>query len=258
MKQTRKLLRERGLEEYWATTVKCVHAGAPKWRELVYEQVEEHYEQVREQHCAPLASAARYMRVKCWEEMDTDRAVMTGEVGMRGSLVVERYLDDVRERLGCRLKLMCRAGCLPVMSRVAWELDLNATYGTCPLCATNTAEDITHVLLHCPAHQRQRAKMMDIADRVLAVAKGGLTLSEQSEEEQVCVLLGARAGGKEVEDIIDVQVKRFLVKAWKNRSRVSAAINAKLGRQDVTWAKRWDGRPGPKSTKDEEPSASES
>ena len=46
--------------------------------------------------------------------------------------------------LGSRLKLMCRAGCLPVMRRVAWELDLNANYGTCPLCATNTAEDITH------------------------------------------------------------------------------------------------------------------
>ena len=38
--------------------------------------------------------------------------------------------------------------------------------------------------------------------------------------------------------------------------RVSAAINVKLGRQDVTWAKSLGGRPGPKSTKDEEPGAS--
>ena len=55
---------------------------------------------------------------------------MKGEVGQRGSLVVERYLDDVKE-MGSRLKLMCRAGCLPVLSRVAWELDLNAVSALC-------------------------------------------------------------------------------------------------------------------------------
>ena len=41
---------------------------------------------------------ARYMQVKCWEEMDAECAVMTGDVGVRDSTVVERYLDDVRER----------------------------------------------------------------------------------------------------------------------------------------------------------------
>ena len=74
------------------------------------------------------------MGMKCWDRMSSDRAVMKGEVGMRGALVVERYLDDVQERLGRRLKVMCRAGCLPVMSRVAWELDLSRRHGKCPLC----------------------------------------------------------------------------------------------------------------------------
>ena len=53
------------------------------------------------------------------------------------------------------------------------------------------------------------------------------------------VLLGARAGSKAAEDVIDVQVKRFLVKVWKKRRRVSQAINDRLGRQDVVWAKDW-------------------
>jgi hypothetical protein len=62
---------------------------------------------------------------------------------------------------------------------------------------------------------------------------------DSGEETQVRVLLGARAGSKAAEDFIDVRVKRFLVKVWKKRRRVSLAINDRLGRQDVVWAKDW-------------------
>ena len=58
MKQTRVLLRERGLEEY--------------------------YEQERERQCATMPSVARYLATKCWDRMSSDRAVMKGKVGMRG------------------------------------------------------------------------------------------------------------------------------------------------------------------------------
>ena len=50
------------------------------------------------------------MKVKCWDKMDADRAVLAGEVNIRGSMVMEKYLDDVKERLGSHLKLMCRTG----------------------------------------------------------------------------------------------------------------------------------------------------
>ena len=177
--------------------------------------------------------------MKCWDRMSSDRAVMKGEVGMRGALVVERYLDDVQERLGSRLKVMCRAGCLPVMSRVAWELDLSRRHGKCPLCDSGEVEDVEHILLHCPAHQHHRSKMMASAAAVYATANNGAELGDSGEETQVRVLLGARAGSKAAEDVIDVQVKRFLVKVWKKRRRVSLAINDRLGRQDVVWAKDW-------------------
>ena len=52
--------------------------------------------------------------------------------------------------------------------------------------------------------------MMDITDAVYTVANGGSSLSEHSEEEKVQVLFSARAEGRIVEDIIDIQVKRFL------------------------------------------------
>ena len=239
MRQTRKLLRERGLAEYWTTPAEVADIGKYEWRDKVYEQVEEHYERERELHCSTLLSASRYMAVKCWDKMDADRAEMKGEVGQRGSLVVERYLDDVKERLGSRLKLLCRAGCLPVLGRVAWELDLSEHHGKCVLCDSGEVEDVEHVLLRCPAHQHHRTKMMDAAGAVYAVAHEGEELEEASTETQIRVLLGARAGSRATEDIIDVQVKRFLVKVWKARRRVSEVINEKFGRQDVVWAKDW-------------------
>ena len=128
------------------------------------------------------------------DKMDADRAEMKGEVGQRGSLVVERYLDDVKERLGSRLKLLCRAGCLPVLGRVAWELDLSEHHGKCVLCDSGEVEDVEHVLLRCPAHQHHRTKMMDAAGAVYAVAHEGEELEEASAETQIRVLLGARAG----------------------------------------------------------------
>ena len=148
----------------------------------MYEQVESYYEQAREKHCSQISSAARYLGVKCWDAMDADRAVMKGEVDTRGALVVEKYLDDVKERFGSRLKLMCRADCLPVMSRVAWELEIHARHGRCPLCSTGAIEDVKHVLLHCPAHQLHRSRMMDHVEAVYATFNDGNGLGEAEEE----------------------------------------------------------------------------
>ena len=86
------LLRERGLEEYWTTP------------NLTTTIVEEYYEQERERQCATMPSVARYLGMKCSDRMSSDRAVMKGEVGMRGVLVVERYLDDVQGRQGSKVE----------------------------------------------------------------------------------------------------------------------------------------------------------
>ena len=242
MKQTRKLMRARGLEEHWTSPELCVGPSKDEWRDLVYERVEEHYERARQQDCASMTSVTRYRHVKCWEKMDVDRAVMTGEVSIRGSMVVERYLDDVKDRLGSRLKLMCRAGCVPVMSRVVWELGLAAHHGRCPLCNTGETESIDHMLMRCPVHQAHRSKMMAHVGAVYATFNDDAEFDASSEESQVRILLGARAGGKAGEDVIDVQVKRFLVKAWKARRDVSRVVNRKFDRMDVMWAKDWGRR----------------
>ena len=134
---------------------------------------------------------------------------------------------------------MKRAGCLPVLSREWHGSSTSASTTVSPLCNSDEVEDVEHVLLHCPAHQHHRAKMMDAAGAVCAMEHKGEELEEASTETQVRVLLGARAGSRATEDIIDVQVKRFLEKVWKARRRVSKVVNKKFGRQDVVWAKDW-------------------
>ena len=60
--------------------------------------------------------ASRYVRSKRWDKVEEEFARSSGEIGRRGALVPEPYLDDRKEPVGRRLKLMCRAGCLPVMT----------------------------------------------------------------------------------------------------------------------------------------------
>ena len=68
-----------------------------------------------------MSTMEQYMHVKSWAIVDNTRASFSGEVGKFGALVPERYLDDTRERLACRLKVMCRCRCLPVLERIARE-----------------------------------------------------------------------------------------------------------------------------------------
>ena len=64
-------------------------------------------------------NAAMYARMKNWDKFTVDSAAMSGEVGMRGSHVIEPYLDGRSESVGTRLKIMRRLSCLPTMDRVA-------------------------------------------------------------------------------------------------------------------------------------------
>ena len=63
---------------------------------------------------------------------------------------------------------------------MAWELDLSEHHGKSALCNSDEVEDVEHVLLHCPAHQHHRAKMMDAAGAVYAMAREGEELEEAS------------------------------------------------------------------------------
>ena len=215
MKGTRDLLQNRGLPDYWADFGRCCTMSKDNWTKTVYEAVEAQYETTRAQRCNSRVTMERYKLVKDWSKVGGDRAEYSGEVGRLGALVVERYLDDVKDRLGTKLNLMCRAECLPVMARVAWELGVGDASARCVLCSRGEVEDIPHLILHCPAHQTQRMRMMEAASLSYARGNGGTKLEDLDVEEKLRVLLGAPAGCKTAAVDIDRATKRFLRKAWR-------------------------------------------
>ena len=124
--------------------------------------------------------------------MGWEFAVLTGEIGRRGALIPEPY--DRAESVGRRLKLMCRLGCLPTMTRVAREEKLPPGQGRCRLCSSGEDEDIPHLLLTCPAHNRRRAKLMAGVGVALARTGAGGGFKELLHGEQTVLLLGISMG----------------------------------------------------------------
>ena len=115
---------------------------------------------------------------------------MTGEIGQRGAQVIEPYLDDRSEVVGTRLKIMCRLGCLPTMTRVVREEKLPPEQGYCRLCGEGD-EDVRHLLVTCSAHDRHRSKMFRVVESAL-LASGEACLGGRSKNDQTDVLLGKK------------------------------------------------------------------
>ena len=237
MGTTRDLLVEHGLYSHWLDPNLCAEQCKDQWKDIVYEAVEGREDEAVRARFAAMsgASAATYARIKNWDKVTVPFAVMSGEVGTRGGQVIEPYLDGRAEPVGTRLKLMCRLGCLPTMSRVAREEKLPPGQEFCRLCGEGAVEDIQHLLLSCPLHERHRAKMVAGVDSAL-VSAGKEQLGKQCVNEQTDILLGKSTGAVTADGKINNDVTRFLKKAWRGRKWLTATINDTLGREDTVWA----------------------
>ena len=137
MGRTKVMLHTAGLLEDWKDPSLCCVQTKGEWKDKVYKSVESRETEATIERLSKLTSgyAARYLRCKFWGIIDEDVAYSVGDIGRRGALTPEPYLNDRREPVGRRLKLMCRAGCLPILKRVVREADLPACYGVCKLCS---------------------------------------------------------------------------------------------------------------------------
>ena len=180
------------------------------------------------------------MRINEWGKVPAEFAAFDGEMGRRGAFVPEYYLDERSEPVGRRLKLMCRLGCLPRMSRVSREEKLHPSQDKCKLCEGEEREDLQHLLLACPTHSRARARMDEVVTKALS-ERCELEFHTMCPDDQVDMLLGKSTGNVHVDDRIDQVVTRFLKKAWRTRKWLTTSINDKLGRQDTVWALRAHG-----------------
>jgi hypothetical protein len=244
MSGTRELLQSHGLREHWDDPAACAGMTKEQWKDVVYEAVEGRADIALATSFAGMRGVAseRYARMKHWDKVPMQLAVMQGEVGKRGAQVIEPYLDNRTEPTGTRLKLMCRLGCLPTMTRLAREEKLPVELGNCKLCGLGE-EDTRHLILDCPTHAAHRAKMIERVEKALQSA-GVAPLREQSDENQLDILLGKTTGVAMADRCIDQGVTRFLKKAWRGRKWLTATMNVKLGRNDTVWALKAHGDGG--------------
>jgi hypothetical protein len=229
MRKTKTLLTDGGLIDNWHDPKMCSSQTKKEWKDIVYDSVESRETTATMSRLTNLSSshAARYVRSKNWDKVTEDYACFEGEVGRRGALVPEPYLDDREEPVGRRLKLMCRAGCLPTLKRLAREAKMPAAHGTCKMCASGRIEDIAHFVQDCPAYATHRAKMLESAPP---------GFDSLAQPDRLDVLLGKSAGTSKIDDKTDAAVKRFLKKAWRARKWLVVATNMVFSRNDTPWA----------------------
>jgi hypothetical protein len=229
MGKSKSLLHEGGLSKDWYNPSLCCASSKQAWKTTVYDSVEKRETKAMITRLTNMSSdhAARFARSKCWSKVNIDFACFSGEVGRRGALVTESYLDDREEPIGTRLKLMCRAGCLPVLKRVAREAQLPEVMGICKMCTSGNIETIEHLVMDCTAHSRPRSKLMSLAS---------FGPDCTSSADKLDVLLGKSTGLSKTDDIIDMAVKRFLKKAWRSRKWLVLETNRIFSRDDTPWA----------------------
>lgn len=244
---TRKMLETCGLGQFWLDPAAVSRMAKEDWKKMVAEAVEGVEDKERERRLGAMSSeeSGRYQRCKKWGRVTKEEAAFSGEKGRRGARVHERYLDDYRDGVGRKLKMLCRAGCLPVLDRVGRETGWPDTLRTCMLCGTEP-ETIQHLLVTCPAHARHRDSLVA---RVYEGAGGAWVDYESlSPNDQCDLLLGRSTGVAVLDDKIDRLVKRFVRKAWAGRGRVVEAVEVATGVEGALWelgrCKRWAGGKG--------------
>ena len=233
MSGTRDMLESHGLREVWHDPAST--GDKKEWKERVAEAVEEREGVEREKRFEQMTSEAskRYERVKGWGLVTEETAAFSGEVGRRGARVHEKYLDDHCEPVGRKLKMLCRAGCLPVMDRVGQEMGWSDSLRVCPLCDLGEAETVQHFVVSCPAHQKHRETL---AQGVRVGIEGvGVDMAALSPRDQCDLLLGKSTGVAALDDWIDILFKRFARKAWAGRGRVARVVQEVTGVGGSLW-----------------------
>ena len=229
MGKIKKLLLDNDLDSAWNDPSSCTETSKGGWNSSVAEAIETSETTATMNRLANLSSdsAARFLRSKDWGKLRKEFATSKSEAGRRGALVCERYLDDRKEPVGRRLKLMCRAGCLPLLKRIAREEKLPVIAGICKMCNTGYVEDLDHFILECEAYSKPRTKLSALTSLDPLCLK---------PEDRLDFLLGRSTGSVDTDTLIDLTFKRFLKKAWRIRIWLVKEINSTFKRLDTPWA----------------------
>ena len=243
MTGTKRMMEKYGLERFWLHPALATLVSKEDWKERVAEEVERHEDAQREERAKSMSSvaSARYQKIKGWARVSEDAAKFTGEIGRRGALVPGGYLDDHLEPVGRKLKMCCRAGCLPVLDRVGRAEEWAPQVRKCMLCDTGEIETVQHLILSCPTHQHHRETMLGGVSRaykhsMVTQQNDDVDFGILDSNSQCNILLGESTGLPIMDTRIDALFKRFIKKAWRNRKRVTRAVHEVLGDEGGLWA----------------------
>ena len=110
----------------------------------------------------------------------------------------------------------------------------------CRLCRTGEMEDMTRLLLVCPAHANHRQKLLSAVNTSLTQISQhygvNASLAACSADDKVDLLLGGSTGLARADARIDLAVKRFLKKVWRGRKWLAREVNSTFKREDTLWA----------------------
>ena len=88
------------------------------------------------------------------------------------------YLDNQNDFKASRLKLLARTKTIP-LHKYLCRMNLSGEM-TCPLCKTNTDEDLEHFLLHCPTFLSIRNEFFKVFDSFVKNQKYSFKFMELS------------------------------------------------------------------------------
>lgn len=228
-------LTEFGLEALWHDPVPCATMSAEVWRKRCYAAVDAKEDADRAVRMADLSSLHDYTAVKSWQVVTRERAAYSGEVGRRGLLVPEAYLDDRRSgRSAIHLKLLSRCRSLPLLARVGRMRGWPERFHACLRCKSGEPEDFTHFFLRCGAHADLTAHLHYSVAHLLHSQGFATSVTNYwalSPDARLRVLLGQHVGCPMVEEAIDLVTKSFLRKAWNRRAPLTELLRGLSARE---------------------------
>ena len=116
------------------------------------------------------------------------------------------------------------------------------TEARCRSCASASTEDITHLLLECPAYSKYREKLVKDLDLALDTPTlENWKFSSMSASDQLDLLMGRSTGSALVDDRADKIARRYLKNVWRSRKWLTVAVNNLLAREDTLWALKCHG-----------------
>ena len=227
-----------GLGQFWDDPVSAIRDySAESWKQFTYDAIDEVEDSARALRMADSRSLSAYIGAKFWWVNDTEHSAYSGEQYRLGFRVPEPYLDDRKSpSAAVRLKLLARAGALPLMDRIGRERGWPRATRVCPMCGTGEVEDTRHIVLFCPSYDAERSELDGRIEHAAShqgeFAPGASQFSDLADEERLLVVLGKRIGNAMVECGVDLAVKMFLRDVWRKRDAVRVSLNNLLQRND--------------------------